>query len=130
MDLSAASLPTYRWHLFLCADQTKPRCCEKAVGLESWTYLKRRLKELGLETGESAVYRTKANCLRGCDHQIEGPILLIYPGSYWYHSVTPEVVERILQEHVLGGQPVLEFLVTAGTLVNQPSGCKPELQGT
>lgn len=104
-------VPSYGWHLFLCADQTKPKCCAKPDGLESWNYLKKRLKTLGLEEGELRVYRTKANCLRGCDYNIPGPVMLIYPGGYWYQSVTPEIVERILQEHVMGGTPIAEYLV-------------------
>ena len=104
-------LPDYGWHLLLCADQTKPKCCDKELGLEAWNYLKRRLKELGIDDGEAAVHRTKANCLRGCDRCIPGPVLLVYPGGYWYHSATEDVLERIIQEHILGGTPVEEYLV-------------------
>jgi (2Fe-2S) ferredoxin len=114
---STALLSPYRWHLFLCADQTKPKCCDQAVGLEAWDYLKKRLKGLNLETGINRVYRTKANCLRACDACIEGPVLLVYPGGYWYRSATPEVIERVLHEHVMGGRPVKEYLVAAETLL-------------
>ncbi|MFS8897364.1 (2Fe-2S) ferredoxin domain-containing protein [Synechococcus sp. R3-13] len=114
-----APIPPYQWHLFLCADQTKPKCCEKAVGLEAWDYLKSRIKELNLEIGSGGslrVHRTKANCLRACDYAVPGPVLLVYPGGFWYHSVTPEVVEEILQKHILGGIPVVEYLVAQDTL--------------
>ncbi|MEN9226529.1 MAG: (2Fe-2S) ferredoxin domain-containing protein [Thermostichus sp. HHBFW_bins_43] len=116
-----AAIPPYQWHLLLCADQTKPKCCEKSVGLEAWDYLKLRIKQLNLEAGlegSPRVYRTKANCLRGCDHAIPGPVLLVYPGGFWYHSATPEVIERVLREHVLGGIPVVEYLVAQGTLAS------------
>ncbi len=116
-DLSKPVVMPYRWHLFLCADQTKPKCCEKSVGLEAWDYLKQRLKTLGLEQGDHRVYRTKANCLRLCDASIPGPILLIYPGGYWYRSATPDVIEQILQQHVIGGNPVTEYLVAEATLL-------------
>jgi (2Fe-2S) ferredoxin len=102
-------------HIFLCCDQADPKCSDKKRSLDSWNYLKARLEELGL-VGPGGVYRTKANCLRVC---ARGPIAVVYPEGTWYHSCTPKVLERIIQEHLIGGKPVEDYVFA----------CQPLTQG-
>ncbi len=116
--VQALGLTEYGRHIFLCADATEPKCAPAEQTHAAWEYLKRRLKELGLSGPHPLVYRTRANCLRICT---QGPIAVVYPEAVWYHSCTPEVLERIIQEHLVQGRLVREYVIAS----NAVAGCAP-----
>lgn len=108
------SLDRAQRHAFLC---TGPNCCSREDGLETWKTLKEKVKSLGIP-----VLRSKADCLRIC---VGGPWLLVYPEGVWYGAVTPERCERIVEEHLLRGRPVEEWIVRRHPLQSSQAEPKP-----
>ena len=106
----ALKIGAFRRHIFLC---THGDCAPSESALASWAFLKKRLRQLGLADAEGGVYRTQAHCFRICR---EGPIAVVYPEGTWYRGCTPEVLERIIQEHLIGGRPVAELVFAENPL--------------
>ena len=109
----ALGLAGVRRHIFLCADASKPKCCDPELAARSWRRLKERLDELGLACGpaQGPIARTKANCLRICT---EGPVAVVYPEAVWYRNMTPEALEQVIESHLVGGIPLEAYRIPTG----------------
>jgi (2Fe-2S) ferredoxin len=105
--VAVLGLEQYSRHIFLCADQSEPKCAPRERTVEAWEFLKQRLKELNLAGPQPWVYRSKVNCLRVCTR---GPIAVVYPEGVWYHSCAPAVLEQIIQQHLIGGRVVESYV--------------------
>ena len=101
---------SYVRHVLLC---TGPNCCTPEVGLDAWEELKKQIKESGLMAGANACYRTKVGCLRICTH---GPTMVVYPEGTWYHGMTKEHIGRFVQEHLVEGKPIEEWIFARNPL--------------
>jgi (2Fe-2S) ferredoxin len=107
---------SYKRHVLLC---TGPNCCTPEEGLAAWEALKGQIKEHGLGAGENACYRTKVGCLRICCH---GPTMVVYPEGTWYHGMSAERIPRLVQQHLIEGRPITEWIFAENPLREDTGG--------
>lgn len=94
----------YRRHLLVC---TGSRCTEQGESEELFLSLKEKFAAAGINKGELRVKRTRTSCFAACKG---GPILCVQPDGTWYYNVTPANLDRIIAQHLVGGQPVQELV--------------------
>ena len=100
MGEQAPPLAPYERHVFFC---TGPRCAPETCQ-DVYQALKSKLRALKVD--QKSVRRAQVHCFDICQ---SGPIMVVYPEAIWYHHVTLDKIDRIIEEHLLGGKPVLEW---------------------
>ena len=99
----------YQHHVFFCTNlrENGEQSCEQCNASEIRAWAKARIKELGL-SGQGKIRINTAGCLDRCEH---GPVMVVYPGEFWYTYLDREDVEEIIDSHLIGGQIVERLLI-------------------
>jgi len=115
--LQKLGIPRIRRHILLCCDTDETGCASKEQMNDAWKHLKRRLRNAGL--AKAGVFRSKSQCFDVCR---DGPIAVVYPEGTWYGRCTPANIDRIVDEHIIGGRVVDDLAIARPPLC---AGCQP-----
>lgn len=96
-----------RYTLVVCMDRKTGKCCCAKSMDEAWKYLKRRCKQWRKDD-QAPILRIKSGCIGVCR---SGPIIGVFPDRVWYGACTPDVIDRIFDEHLRRGEIVNDHVI-------------------
>lgn len=101
-DAEGATVPTQRHRVLVCAGGP----CTDAGAAVVWGHLRNIQKARSLRTDGPGVMTCKTTCLGPCGL---GPVMQVWPDGTWYGGVDEAAVDRIVEQHLLGGEAVTEL---------------------
>jgi (2Fe-2S) ferredoxin len=97
-------VPEHARHVFIC---TGPRCTQRGAH-QLWKTLRRHLLAHDRIETPGGVLLTRTHCQFPCNL---GPVLTVYPDACWYGVHSDEDVQRLVEQHLLGGEVVDDLLI-------------------
>ena len=117
--LEKMGVPGARRHVLMCVDLDETGCANAKRMKRAWSHLRTRLKERGLTGRNGSVLRARTRCLGICEG---GPLAVVYPEGAWYGDCDPDTVDRIVDEHLVGGRIVEDRLIAIRPLGRGKTG--------